>query len=261
MRHSYIIGAALLALLPVSPLQAQDNDFTWQQALASGKTIEIKGVNGDVHAVRATGAEVRVTATKSGRKSDPETVTIEVIEHAGGVTVCAVYPTQRGREPNECGPGGEGRMNTQRNDVKVDFTVHVPAGVNLYAKTVNGEISAERLASNIEARTVNGEITLATTGFASAMTVNGSIVAKLGSSTWPDDIEFKTVNGGITLDVPAALNTDIRISTLNGSIETDFPITVTGQISRRSMRGTIGTGGRDLYASTVNGSIKLRSES
>ena len=45
---------------------------------------------------------------------------------------------------------------------------------------------------------------------------------------------------------------------MNGGIETDFPLTVTGRVSRRSLNGTIGSGGRQLELSTVNGSIELK---
>jgi hypothetical protein len=43
-------------------------------------------------------------ATKHGRRSDPAEVEIEVVEHAGGVTICAVYPSP-GSRPNECRQG------------------------------------------------------------------------------------------------------------------------------------------------------------
>ena len=62
--------------------------------------------------------------------------------HAGGVTICAVYPSRDARKPNECPPGDGGRMNVQNNDVSVRFTVRVPAGVTFVGKTVNGEIEA-----------------------------------------------------------------------------------------------------------------------
>src|SRR5689334_5819392 len=75
--------------------------------------------------------EVEVVAVKRARRSNPEEVKIEVVTHADGVTICAVYPSRDGAQPNVCAPGKEGRMNTQNNDVNVEFTVRVPAGVRL----------------------------------------------------------------------------------------------------------------------------------
>ena len=259
MRHNFILGSALLTLVAVAPLHAQDNAFVWRKAMAAGKTVEIKNVNGDISAVRASGSEVEVSATKHARRSNTSSVELRVVEHEDGVTICAVYPTPENADrENECEPGDGGQMNVQKNDVKVDFTVEVPAGVELVARTVNGEVEIERLASNVEAATVNGGITISTSGHASAATVNGSIVAQMGSAAWTGDLEFQTVNGSVTLDMPANLNADVRFSTLNGGIETDFPVSVSGQLSRKSMKGTIGAGGRDLRASTVNGSIRIR---
>jgi len=40
----------------------------------------VKGVNGDVRAVLASGAEAVVNATKHSRRSDPDEVKIEVVE-------------------------------------------------------------------------------------------------------------------------------------------------------------------------------------
>ena len=250
---------AFAALAVALPLEAQSTDFTWRGRLAAGRQIEIKSVNGEISALPADGDEIVVTANKRARRDDPEEVRIEVVEHADGVTICAVYPTpRRARRPNECGPGEGGQMSVQNNDVKVDFTVRVPARVRLAARTVNGDVDIDGLGSHVEARTVNGSIRLATRGYASASTVNGSINASLGTASWNDDLEFETVNGGITIDVPANLNADVRFSTVNGSVETDFPISVQGRFNSRRMSGTIGNGGRGLRANTVNGSIRLR---
>jgi hypothetical protein len=247
-------GAATLA----GPATAQNTDFQWRGTLAEGRTVEIRGVSGAVRALLSPDATVRVEASRQARRSDPASVTIEVVEHPGGVTICAVYPTPRGaRRQNECRPGG-GQMSVQNNDVRVDFVVHVPAGVRFAGHTVNGNIRAEALRSDVKAATVNGSVNVQTTGFAQANTVNGSITCQLGGNQFTSDVNFETVNGSITLEMPAGLNAEFRASTVNGRIDSDFPILVTGQVSRRSLRGTIGAGGPELRVSTVNGSIRLR---
>ena len=91
--------------------------------------------------------------------------------------------------------------------------------------------------------------------------VNGEIVASLGRATWSNALEFRTVNGGITLDLPAGLSTEVRATTVNGDIQTDFPLMVTGRLGPRRLHGTIGSGGRRLALETVNGSIRLRKAS
>lgn len=233
------------------------SDFQWQGTVAPGQMVEIKGVNGAIDARPSTSGQVEVVAERSGRRNDPEEVRVEVVQHGGGVTICAVYPNPDG-QPNECVPGSGGRMRVRNNDVKVRFTVRVPAGVGFTGRTVNGAVDASDLGGNLALQTVNGGITFSTTGYAEAATVNGSIRGALGAGDWPDTLGFETVNGSITLDLPDSLSTEVDASTVNGSISTDFPLTVQGRFSRRRLTGTIGGGGRGLELETVNGGISLR---
>jgi len=253
-----MFGTALVTALLALPAAAED--FQWHGKVAAGKTVEIKGVNGAIDATLADGDEVQVSATKRGRKSDPDDVRIEAVEHAGGVTICAVYPDVDGGR-NECLPGEGGRMRTRNNDTEVHFTVRIPRGVGFSPKTVNGDVEATGLEGNVDASTVNGSIQVATTGRVEAKTVNGSIRAQAGRADWTGDAEFKTVNGSITLTLPSSTGAEVRAETVNGEIETDFPLTVTGRISKRRLAGTIGAGGRTLELATVNGSIHLRKSS
>jgi Putative adhesin len=256
-----LVAILLTTLVPAGKAEAanaQAGDFRWRGVVAAGRTVEIRGINGRVEATPAAGGEVEVSAAKHGRRSSPAEVRVEVIEHAGGVTICAVYPSRDASNPNVCAPGGGGRMNVENNDVQVDFTVRVPAGVRFHGLTVNGDVEARGLGADVEAKTVNGNINVSTGGLVSAKTVNGSITAALGRADWTGSLEFATVNGGIELSLPASLSTEIEVGTLNGEIQSDFPLTVTGRFSRRRLTGTIGGGGRELSLKTVNGSVHLR---
>ncbi len=257
MRLSWtIVAGGVLAVATAVPALAQ-TDFQWRGHLSSGQTIEIKGINGDVSASASGSGDVEVTAAKSAQRSNPAEVRIEVVQGSHGVTICAVYPNVAGKEPNRCGHGDEGHMNTQNNDTQVHFNVRVPAGVNFVGRTVNGEINAEALQSDVDTKTVNGSIRVVTSGTATAATVNGSLNVTMGRGDFPDGGSFKTVNGGITLRVAGAIDADLDANTLNGSITSDFPISVRGTTTPRRIRGTIGNGGHALKLSTVNGSIKL----
>src|SRR5215475_5289763 len=139
------LGSVLLATcawLGGSGLCSAQTDFEWTGQLAPGQSIEIIGVNGSINASAARGGSVAVTAVKTAQRSNPAEVRFETVPHAGGVTVCAIYPSPDG-QANECRPGGRGRNNTRNNDTRVDFTVQVPAGIGLIARTVNGSISAK----------------------------------------------------------------------------------------------------------------------
>ncbi len=241
-----------------SPVAAQDKEFRWNGRIASGRTIEIKNINGNIHAEPSSNNEVEVMANKQGRRSNPDEVQIKVIEHEGGITICAVYPSSDKSRPNDCRPGKDWSSHTSNNDVEVDFIVRVPQGVRLSAKTINGGVETGLIGSDVEAYTVNGSIRVAATGYVEANTVNGSINATLGSANWSGELEFKTINGEIVLELPPDTSTDVHAETLNGDISTDFPMTVQGRISRRRLNGTIGSGGRSIELKTINGSIRLR---
>lgn len=249
-----VVATAALA----TAQQYSGGDFKWRGAVASGATLEIKGVNGDVTAEPATSGEAEVIAVMRGRRSDPRQVRVEVVQHPGGVTFCALYPSRNPDKPNECAAGEGGRMNVQDNDVQVTFTVKVPPGVAYVARTVNGDVTAQSLNGPAHLRTVNGSATLSTSAHGDAATVNGSVHATLGAADWNGELEFKTVNGSLTLDLPADVNAEVRAATVNGDISTDFPLTVSGRFSPRRLQGTIGAGGRTLALETVNGNIKLR---
>lgn len=258
-RHERTITTALslLLLLPLAAGAQERDRWSWAGTIPQGRSIEIKGVNGEIRATPGSGSETRVVAAKTGREDDPAQVELRVVEHDGGITICAVYPAPRGRPANDCQPGARGRSNVSRNDVKVDFTVELPRGTSLVARTVNGAVSGTGLQSDLEVHTVNGDVRIATTGVATAETVNGSIHATLGRSDWRDGLSFETVNGGITVEFSGELNAVVSANTVNGSIDTDYPLTVQGRFGPRRMSGTVGSGGRQLELSTVNGGISI----
>ena len=254
------LAVAVAILMAPPSVWAQDR-FEWDGVLAAGKTIEIKGINGSIEAESTSGNRVEVVAIKEARRSDTSTVGFEVIEHSDGVTICAVYPSRNQDRPNECEPGSEGRMNVRDNDVEVKFTVRVRDGVHFTGRNVNGRVKANSIGGNVEAYTVNGNVEVSADGLVRAKTVNGSIEVVMGRSDWEDELEFETVNGTITVEMPASTNADVRAETLNGSITTDFPLTLSGRFGSRRINGTIGSGGKDLRLKTVNGRIRLRRSS
>ena len=243
----------------------RSGDFRWNGPIAPGRSIEIKGINGDITAEAGSG-DVQVVATKTSRRSDVDSVQIKVVQHEHGVTICALYPTESGYT-GECEAGSGRPRNSSatagvnNNDVRVDFTVKVPAGVGFIGKTVNGEIAATSLSGNVITKTINGSIRISTTGYAEASTINGEISARLGDANWSGPLNFKTLNGAINLDLPANVSTDVDAETLNGHINSDFPINLISVKDRKHLRGRIGAGGRELFLKTLNGSINLRQAS
>lgn len=244
---------------PVRSARAQD-DFRWTGRLAAGQRLEIKGVNGAIHAEPASGSEVEVTAVKRrGREGRLQDVRIERVTHDGGVTICAVYPSRSSRRPNRCTAGDDWEANVQDNDVSVDFRVRVPRGVNFLGSTVNGAVRASGMPADAKVSTVNGGVTVSAAGVVEASTVNGNIEAATGRADPGRDLDFTTVNGNITLTVPAAFRARVRASLLNGDIGGDFPLDINrGRFVGESATGQIGRGGHELHLETVNGNLTIR---
>lgn len=231
-------------------------EFHWKGRLAAEQVVEIKNVNGEIEASPASGDEVEVTAVKSGEGS--EEIKIEVVPHGDGVTICAVYPAAWIGRENRCEPGESWHTNTHDNKAKVHFTVHVPQNLRLTVINVNGGVRADSMGRYVVAKSVNGSVHFSTTSWGKASSVNGSIVAKLGRTDWPGELDFSSVNGSIELSLPSSLNADVSFSSVNGQLRSDFPLTTQGSFGRRSMHGRVGNGGRDLKLSTVNGNVELR---
>ena len=130
--------------LNVQPQRSNSSEFRWNGAVAPGQTVEVKGINGDINVESSTGNEVQVLALKTSRRSDVETVQIKVVPHSSGVAICALYPNESG-EYNECHSDSDQvrssstKGGVRNNDVRVDFTVKIPAQVAFNGKTVNGE--------------------------------------------------------------------------------------------------------------------------
>jgi hypothetical protein len=149
----------------------------WHGWVPSGQVVEVNNIHGNVSAEPATGDEIEVIAIKRG-SSDPAQVAIEVVEHKGGVTICAVYPDADPGHPFDCRPshGGGFRLasttdSTARirwdnggggdvmlNDLRVDFVVRLPKRLRFIGRTVDGDVSAHMLEQDVEAHSVLGDV-------------------------------------------------------------------------------------------------------
>src|SRR5437899_6499194 len=128
----YALAAPARPALRVSQ-EPQDDRFSWHGRIATGKTIDIRDINGNIGAEASSGTEVEVTAVKrAGRHGNPRDVRIVVQQDQdGGATICVVYPNQSNRDgchQRASHRHAWGDDDDNRNDPQVHFTVKVPAG-------------------------------------------------------------------------------------------------------------------------------------
>ncbi len=256
---------AALLLAPAFTLGAQsrnqesDRSFSWSGVIPEGRRIMIKNINGPIEVERTSGSRVEVTAEKRWRRGDPEYVRIEERKIGDEVLICALWGEEARCDENGIRSQRNDRRNNRNTDISVHFVVRVPQGVRVDVSTVNGGLEVTGVTSEVRAGTVNGSITARSAGGpVRAKTVNGSIDVSMGSVDRADDLEYETVNGAITIELPASFGAQLELSTVNGRVSTDFPITISGTISPKRLRGTVGDGSTRLRASTVNGSVSLR---
>ncbi len=91
-------------------------------------------------------------------------------------------------------------------------------------------------------------------------TVNGRIVAELVSLSRGQSVSLSGVNGRIEVTLPADADADVSVSTVNGHITSEFPSLIVKKdfpISQH-LNTTLGKGGANIKAYTVNGSISIQ---
>jgi len=261
MRWFCIALTAFVASTGIAGCGGSDSDnalrtesFEWRGQVAFGGHIEIKSIGGDVIFMPGSGDDVEVEAVKSGRRDEPSTVNIAVVEHAGGVRICTLYPDVPGQTPNTCESGGN--LSSHSNDVEVDFTVRVPPGRMLEAGVIGGDLTALGVQNEVVLRSLGGNIVISTTEFGEASTIGGNITVTMGSTDPGRDLVFGAFSGDVTVTVPAAINAVAEISTLSGTAVSDFPLSeVLG--SPQHLTGTLGGGGPALTLTTGSGVVRL----
>jgi hypothetical protein len=222
---------------------APQKEFRWQGRLDPKQTIEIQNVKGNVRAEPASGDEVEVIAVKDGR-DDPAQVAIQVNEHGGGVTLCAVYPNQDPNRPYRCLPNKIGRgqkVSTNINgglasvqfedagggeirlvDVSVDFVVRMPKNMGFIGFTVDGRVETKSLASDVTAQSVLGDV---------------------------------------MIELPSGVGAKVQAESDLGGIKSDWPLTRKARNDLglgQTAQGVISDGQYNLQLNTATGNIRLR---
>ncbi len=263
-----IAVAVVVASATVLPSAAEAQDgrreavaLEWREVLQPGARLYLRNLNGAIRVEAGTGDRAEVVARKRWRRGNPDDVRVEARRVSGGrdAIICAFWTADASCDESgyRTGRNNRSRNNNNDNDVSVEFVVRLPRGVHLDLSTVNGGLTITDVTGEVEAATVNGSITASSlAGPVQARTVNGSLRVSMGDAG-TGDLSYRTVNGSVTLELPDGFNGRLSMSTVNGSLQSDFPLTVQGRLNPKRIETDIGSGGRRLEVSTVNGSVKL----
>jgi hypothetical protein len=210
----------------------------------------------------STSGKVEITGVRRGR--DREDVTVQVVEMARGLVVCAVF---KGADM-QCDESGYRVRNDRRRgwddddfDASIDITVRLPKGIEVDAHSVSGDVSVNGAEGMVSAVSVSGDVRLETPAAraVTARSVSGDVFVVVNALSGTGDLEFNSVSGDVTLTLPRDLNADLTLRTVSGEIDSDFPLTLNGRMGRNRIEARIGQGGRDLDVHTVSGDLRLRS--
>ena len=134
-----------------------------------------------------------------------------------------------------------------------------PLYSDFLAPTVNGSVRVSGASAPVVAGTANGDVTAETTdGPVNAFSVNGSVHVAIGGFADTGAVKVVTVNGAVTVELPARLDATVNARTVHGSIDSDFPLALSSTFGVRHAAGAIGAGGRPIDVNAVNGSIRLK---
>ena len=257
---------ATLALLGAAvPLAAQQQpDFRWEKAIAGGSLVSVHNLNGDVTVTTSTTGKVEVVGKKHGNRRYFEDVTIEVVEHDRGITVCPMFRnadmecSERGFRMHD-GRRGRGRDNDW-DDVQIDIEVKVPKGMEVSANSVSGNVDVVGAEGDVRGGSVSGDVRMVNLRATSvrASSVSGNVDVIVDALTGPGPLKFTSVSGNVTAELPRALDADVTMRSVSGNLDSDFALTLNGRMSRHSLEARIGKGGRELEVHTVSGNVRLR---
>ena len=301
MKH-FIVTAGLAGCLAGQASAQQivgrnETTFSLSETVTGDGWVRIASPNGFVKVTQGSGNRVEIQAEKVVRRGSIEDVGFVVRRGSEGVTVCAVF-----EDEDECDNDGGYRSHERRSrhwsedhQIRVNFTVRIPAGVRVKASSGNGDVSiagggpeviaasgngrvdvsgttGEVSASSgngkvtvdgargpVDASSGNGDIRVSTSlGPVKATSGNGSIDVSMDRLEGSPAMDFSTGNGRITVTVPESFGAELESSTGNGHVTVDFPIQMRGRLDPSRIRGTIGKGGGRLVMSSGNGDLEIR---
>ncbi|MEO6327035.1 MAG: DUF4097 family beta strand repeat-containing protein [Thermoanaerobaculia bacterium] len=120
--------------------------------------------------------------------------------------------------------------------VDVRYTITVPAGTPVHASSVNGNIQVRGVSGELELSTVNGRITFdGARHDARLSTVNGNIDGSFAELPRGTDVKAETVNGNVTLRLPASAGFKFTGRTMSGDIASTFALPAAASESREEL--------------------------
>lgn len=243
------VGLVALALLTcgiyAAPARGANAEqvFDRMYPLRQGGAFALANVNGGVQIEGWDREQVEVKAVKTAlhQSEDLNRVQIEVQSDGDQLGVNTKYPSGSGVQ------------------VTVEYEIHVPYRLRWAAvSTVNGNVHVQGVTGAGTLNSVNGNVEVVDSeGRFSGITTNGDVRMQLRSLPQGAPVSLRTINGSVVLSIPQGMNLDVRVVNRNGDFRSDFPLATLGAYTSSRFSGRLGSGGGEVFMSTVNGAIRL----
>lgn len=217
-----------------------------EQTVAAGGGITVDaGQNGGVSVKGSNRNDILVRTriqTAARTQGEADELAKQVRIETGGLRISAAGPEQQ-----------------RDSHWSVSFEILVPSRSSLSLEAHNGGISISDVNGKIEFNCTNGGVVLRRVGGSvHGATTNGGLVVELAGDRWDgEELDVKTTNGGVVMNVPENYSAHLETSTVNGNVSVDFPVTVQGRITKE-LSVNLGSGGATIRATTTNGGVRVK---
>lgn len=271
----FIIGTALAAALGAPVAFGQAQTATSAPAQSQPETINIPlSRPGEPMSLSIDILSTRMEVIGEERKDVSLTVTLsggrrKIVMPSGAKMLSG---GSAGLEISE----RDNRVTVESNAPPSPITIvaRVPRRAKLDLSTVNeGEIIVRDIVGDLQLENINGPITATNiTGSVIAESVNNPITVGLSGVTAGGATSLSSLNGDITLTLPASAKAELHLDSARGEIVSDFELDVKPSkphIERTEGRSgvsvvmedvivaTVNGGGPVIRVKTLNGSIKI----
>ncbi len=224
-------------------------EFNQSYALADTGQVRLDNVNGKVRITAWDRAEVKVEAVKLAETEEElEAVKIVIDSKPDQIRIHTKYPSTKWS------------LWKRNNSTTVEYDIKVPSHAVLEEiNNVNGRVEIQGVHGRVHASTVNGKLTVeGLTADVDLGSVNGSVLAAFNNLDAVKRASLKTVNGRVSVTLPPDANAEVSAHTLNGGIHCgpELPAKKHWPVGT-DLHGTLGKGGTQINAETVNGSIQM----
>ena len=152
----------------------EDEHFSRTLRVGQSGALDLSNVSGDIEIRGGSGDAIVIEAEKNG---DPFAVSIDVSQTGSRVRV-------------------ETRFTKGNKDASVDFTVTVPSGTAVSARSVSGDVDVHYVSGEVRAESVSGDVTVSNLdNLLLAKSVSGDVAVQSAASQ--KEPELSSVSGDV----------------------------------------------------------------